>query len=206
MFDPRTLYVRAGDLVLPAWHKLLEALRSFQLYGGRGILLSKSSLGTVVNVREQVVGFVGAWDVQRKGSVVTVGLGLVNGLEPLINGIPITGNEKEGKPSLKLRLDRFDKTGRSWISLRVKIDPETGRIIQPDEKGEGELELTIEQRDNLLRADPDDSTIGFKAIAMLKRAVDDDSTFGDLHQALWFDQQHRTVKQNEKWRHFFDPA
>lgn len=200
--DPRSLDVRRGDLVMPAWRKLLDVLRSFRLRAGPGVLLRRSSLGVLVSSRAAVRGFSGSFPVNLQGDSAKVGEGYVSGLLPLIEEVPILGTEKVPQPSLKLRADRFDDTGRSWICIVGKVDPETGKIIQPV-KGKGKLELQIEQRDSLT---DEDDTLAIKAIAMLKRPAKEKQGFGTMHQIAMFDYQHWSAKQNERWRHFFVPA
>lgn len=200
--DPRSLNVRKGDLVLPAWRRLLEVLGSFRLRAGPGVLLRRSRLGVLVSARSALRGYTGAFPVDLQGDSVKVGEGYISGLLPLIDEVPLTGTDKKPQPSLKLRADRFDDTGRSWVCAVGKVDSETGKIIQPV-KGVGKLELRVEQRDSLT---DEDDTLAIKAIAMLKRPVREKQGFGTLHQIALFDYQHMSAKQNERWRHFFVPA
>jgi len=200
--DPRSLYVKPGDLVLPAWQKLLKFLQSSQIRAGDGVLISRSPVGVVISAKPSKVNFRGAFTTVLTADQVKVGKGYVNGLEPLMGKIPITGSDKDPQPSLTLKEDKFDETGRSWICIIGRVDPKTGKIIEPV-KGKGKLELWIEQRDS--RTDEDD-TLAIKPIAMLKRPAKEKTGLGTLHQIALFDYQHRSVFQNKKWRHFFFPA
>lgn len=199
----KSLYVRAGDLVLPAWNKLQETLGSFRILKGAGVTLRRTTGGVIISATGSLAEFIGSFHASISGDSCKVGEGYINGNEPLIGKVPITGTDDKPQPSLKLREDRFDETGRSWICVVGKINPETGRIITPV-NGKGTLELQIEQRDNP-GPDPDD-LLAVVPIAMLKRAGKEKTGLGTLHQIALFDYQHRSAKQNERWRHFFDPA
>lgn len=201
----RDLFVRKGDPVLPAVNELSRVQRALRILPGRGILLTKTTRGVVVNARALAQGFVGAFPVTLAGREVQIGEGYVNGKMPEIESVPLIGNDTKPAPRLTLRADLFDKTGRSWVSLKVTVD-ETGRMIQPDSEGEGTLELTIVQRSDVLPTDPDDDTIGYHPLAMLRRPEKETTGLGTLHQIAMHDYQHRTAKQNEKWVHFFDVA
>lgn len=199
--DPRTLYVKRGDPVLPAFRKLVKELAGLRLIAGRGVLLTRTSTGTVVSVRAAVTGFTGAWDVQISGQEATIGRGYVNGKEPELKGVPISGTKEKGTPTLKLDVTNYDKSGRSWIAIKATVD-ETGKIVEPKD-GKGDLGLTVVQTASL--EDPDDS-IGLHAIAMLKRRENETKELGRKVQIAFFDYQHLTSRQNAKWRHFFLPG
>lgn len=205
--DPRSLYVRGGDLVLPAWNKLVAFMAANRIRAGDGVVISRSPLGVLISAKRNLSSFRGAFRISFEGEKIKVGRGFVNGLEPLIEKIPITGTDKLPPPSLALKEDKFDETGRSWICIIGKVDPKSGRIVEPkkgtDGKTSGKLELWIEQRDN--RTDPDD-LLAIKPIAMLKRPAKEKKGFGTLHQIALFDYQHRSAFQNKRWRHFFHPA
>lgn len=198
--DPRDLWVRPHDEVLPAWRKLLRAIKSLRILPGRGVLLTRTSTGVIINARASVEGFVGSWSTTISGFNAGIRLGLVNGIEPYIGKLPMSGTDSEPAPLLELKPDRFDSLGCSWIAIRLEIDPETGRMIAL----EGEPpKLTMVQTD--VRISPDD-LVGLKPVALLKRPKSDGRSLGVLHQVSYFDFTHRTAKQNGRWRHFFDPA
>ena len=202
----RNLFVRRGDPVLPAVNELSRLQKSLRILSGRGILLGRGPQGVRINARAAVVGFTGSFAVRKSGKGATFGAGYVNGLMPVLDGLPIVGTDKKAAPILKLRVDEFDGTGRSWLCLKATIDKESGRIIQPKEGEGGSPELTIVQRKSNSAGDTDDDAIGYHAIAVLFRGENDRQGLGDVHQIALHDYQHKTARQDGRWRHFFSPA
>jgi len=209
------LIVRAGqELSATLWNAFWRERRGTRLKPGPGVLLTETGDGTIVSFRASARPFIPSFKVTLTGTSASFGLGLVNGWEPRLDGRPISGilpyGEKDPKGVPKLKLsdtsEFFDITGRSWLALRAQVDAETGRLLQPDEQDVGELGLSIIQRDSCPPTDPDDDTIGYHRIAMLRRGSRDTTGLGTLYQISMFDYQHRTARQNGKWRHFFDPA
>lgn len=202
------LIVRRGqELTAKLWNAFWGERRRCRIFGGPGVFVKDSSDGQVISFRAGGSAYLPKFGVNQIGKFVTFRLGLVNGQEPRIEDVPITGGN--GRPVPRLRLqdteDVFDPTGRSWLAIRLQVD-ETGRMIQPDAEGEGPLELTIVQRASALSADPEDSTIGFHPIAVFRRPPTARKGLGTLKQIAMFDYQHRTAWENNRWRHFFDPA
>ena len=62
--------------------------------------------------------------IQRdsKGYALTIGKGLVNGIEPVIGGIPISGDADGKIPRLKFTKDDFDANGVAMLCLHVTLN------------------------------------------------------------------------------------
>lgn len=205
-----SLRVKRGDsFTAELWNRLLSVIKSMELRSGPGVLLSRSETGVLISFRPKAGAPPSRWKPTLTGDRVIFGLGLVSGLEPRLDDRPISGilpdltPDPKGQPSLKLDEKLYDATGTSWLAIRCRIDEATGRIIQPDEKGQGPLDLTIVQT---LKLSDEDSTYGFHRIALLRRPPKETKGFGRIHQIAKFDYQHRTSRGNKRWRHFFDPA
>lgn len=198
-FDPRRLFVRPGDLVLPAWNRLLEFGRTLTIYSGPGILVApRIGGGVTISARAWVRSFDHPWKTALNGAFAEIEPGLVNGFEPLIDGIPMSGKDNGPRPRLKLDDSLFDKTGRSWISIELtrtdagKIDKL--RIVQTD--------IYLGQDGGTLEVKP---RIALEPIAMLKRAPADRSGFGKLLQVRLFNVPAWRVRLDNPGgpRHFF---
>ena len=210
------LIVRAGDRLTAAlWNTFWRERRGTRLRPGPGVLLHETGDGTLISFKAAAATFTPAFKVTLTGSAVTVGRGLVNGWEPVMeDNRPISGilrdgtKDPKGQPRLQLRDDEtmFDATGRSWILIQIEVLPDTGELLQPAENGEGDLGLTIYQGRIAPSTYPADDTLGTKPLAVLRRPQAATSGLGKLHQISMFDYVHRTAKQNGKWRHFIDPA
>jgi hypothetical protein len=178
--DPRRLFVRPGELVLPAWNRLVEFGRTLTIYSGPGILVSpRIGGGVTISARAWVKNFDHPWKTTLNGTSAEINPGLVNGLEPLIDGIPMSGKDNGARPRLDLDDKLFDKTGRSWISIELtrtdsgKIDKL--RIVQTD--------IYLGQDGGTLEHKP---RLVLEPIAMLKRARTDKGGVGKLSQVRFF--------------------
>lgn len=207
------LIVSVGEQLTAAlWNAFWKERRMRRLTAGPGVFIRDTGDGQVISFRPSQKAFRPNFNVSLAATDAVIGMGFVNGLEPQIDGRPISGiladgsKDPKGVPRLKLGADLFDATGRSFIVIRAQIDPETGKILEPDEDGAGELGLTIMQRAAAPPTDPEDDTIGYHRLAVLRRPKAASSGLGALRQIAMFDYQHRTARQGEKWVHFFDPA
>lgn len=126
MISPRDLYVRAGDLVIPAWRKLVECLASLPVLPGVGVLVTRTPHGTVVNSRAFMVGFTGSW-AMGGGSLdageIAIGDGYVNATVPFVGELLLMPKDaKATRPKLKVDQKLMDESGRSWICLEAEVD------------------------------------------------------------------------------------
>jgi hypothetical protein len=203
--DFRAVMARQGEAVMAALKRLTAAQKAMRLLPGKGVLLTRLPNGVSVNVRAMVLGFTGSWHVALGGQFASVGLGFVDGIEPWIEGRPMSGVDaknvraKDGPPRLRLDETLFEAR-RSWIALRAEFDEETGKILQPPGGMPG---LTIVQVKTLVSAQ---DTVHLHALAMLRRGPNETTGFGRVHQIAFFDYQTRKTRQNGRLRVFFDPA
>lgn len=186
--------VKRGDKVIPAWNALLSHIRRLQILPGKGISLTKSAMGTVINSRAAAQPFRGAFWATFGGEGITIGRGFVNSVEPLISG------KKISDPEAVLKFDeKWDADGRAYVSIAVKVTSEAGRIDPKDKEA-----ITVELRTER-KSSSDDGLIGYHDIAVLIR----DPTV-KLFQIAYFSLQHSTAKkdvgQGKGFRHFFSPA
>lgn len=188
MIDPRSLTVRVGELVVPAWRRLVSALRQLQILPGVGVLLTRTPDGVIVNLRSAVQGFTGSFPVSLRGTAVEIGDGYVNGDVPQIDGKPIIPTDGKPRPTLPLKEDAFDATGRSWICIQ--------KVVTPDGKP---TSLSIVQAAHPFRTT--DPLAGRHPIAVLVRKPTETKGFGTIHRIAFFDLQHRFNPGTKK--HFF---
>jgi hypothetical protein len=185
--DPRQLQVKAGDAVVAAWNALLEFLGRTTILPGPGIYLSRTPGGTVVGAGPRR-GFGGAFRVSWGPDKITVGLGLVNGMEPMI------GNKRISEPGAFLNPPRSAQD-RLWVAIAVKVDGESGRI--PREPTSRDLTIVVLDRFPQVS---EDGLTGYHPIAMRNKGL--------IHQIAYFDYQHSTWRGTGRGglRHFFHPA
>jgi hypothetical protein len=181
-----------------------------KIVGGEGVRSAQFGGHTILSATGKRAKFRGAWWCSRVGdNELRVALGYLNGIEPYIgrrrmSGIDDAGvADPEGSPLLKLKSDLFDKTGRSRICVRVKVDGEgkmkPGKDLTPDD-------LCIVQHPTAVSSD---ELVGLFAVAIFRKTADTASgeSFGDLRQIAYFDQKHATRKPEKGRRqHFFSPA
>lgn len=199
----KDLSVRAGDhLTASLWNDFWHQAAKNRLVGGQGVLVRDSEDGQIINFRPNIRPFIGDFKVSLQGRQSTIGRGFVNGYEPLIDGIKISG-EKGIQPPLILSdtEDLYDSSGRSFIAIEGEIDPDKGSLIVP-KNGEGDLKLRIVQ----VREIKVTGLLGFKEIAVLRRPASQKKGLGELTQIAMFSYQHRTARRGDSWEHFFDPA
>lgn len=192
MISVTSLYVRVGDLIIPAWRRLVECLATLPVLPGVGVLITSTPRGTIVNARAAVLGFSGAWSMGiTAGTSVTIGDGYCNSLSPTIDGQPLIPVKSGAqRPTLKIKDALFDKTGRSWICLEIEVDA-TGKPIK-------ENPLRIVQA-----AHPyftENRQAGRTPLSVLFRG-EAKTGLGQLHRIAYHDLQHRFDVGKKK--HFF---
>lgn len=180
MISITSLYVRAGDLIIPAWRRLVEGIASLPVLPGVGVLLTSTPRGTIVNSRAAVVGFSGAWSMGTpSGGALEIGDGYCNAKVPTIEGKPLIPNVAP-RPPLKLKEALFDKSGRSWVCLEAEVDA-SGKPIAKDP-------FRLVQAAHPYFTDKKE--IGRAPIAVLFRGQAK-SGLGQLHRIAYHDLQHR---------------
>jgi hypothetical protein len=180
MIDVRSLSVKVGDLVIPAWRRLVSALLTLPILPGVGVLVTRTPKGSVVNARAFLKSFTGSWAPLVAGGEVRVGAGYVNG-----ELVPGTG--EEGTP-IRWNEKLYDDQGRSWLVVESVVTatglhvPEKARVLQaahPYRSGE--------------------KLAGRAPLAVFYRKGK--SGVGQMHRIAYFDLQHRYNPGTA--RHFF---
>lgn len=184
--------VKPGDLVLAAWNAVVKGMDALTILPGKGILLTRTPQGTVINSRQAIKGFSGAWSVSAGTNSLKVARGFVNAVEPLV------GNKKLSAAEIKFRESDF-VDGRLWVGIKVRVDPETGKMREKDAT---ENDLTVVVQGSPKSGDHS-GLIGFHPIALLTQ-----KPVLTIHQIAFFDYQHSTAKapKGSGFRHFFHVA
>lgn len=133
----------------------------------------------------------GAFAIALGGDYVTVNFGMVNEVEPEINGVPISGvtdkGVRVGQPQLNMG-DDFDAEGRQWVALQVEVNDD-GRFSKKP---------TVVMTKDIRRSG--DEKIGLHPLGVFTRT-------SELHQITHFNLKHAWVKSVRKdsgpARHFF---
>ena len=115
-----------GELVADWAARVMEFAKEWEIRPSATIRIeAQGPNGTALGARWPVVAFEGAFDPTLSGSAVKLAQGFVESVEPLINGVPISGDAKKNiaQPSLALSWDEADQeTFTSWICLEVEGD------------------------------------------------------------------------------------
>lgn len=212
---PDLLRVRAGDEVLASHVRELNALIEERTYiAGHNVRARVvPGFGVYFEAEEQFANWSHPWSVTLEGDRARVSPGLLNGVWMprvrdrgvlrALDGLDDKGvADPLGPPTLKLSAREFGADGYSWIVLRVKINPATGRLIAAKDGG-----VTLEQSAEMTwhngGAEDVEST-GDCPLAMLRRAVADSASLGKLTQVAMFHLNHRFVAaKTGPGTHFF---
>ena len=100
-----------------------------KIRGGPGVRVSRYGREHVISAPQRPWRWDPAWQVAYGGNFVTVGYGTVNGVEPKINGVLISGSTETGEQP-KIHLESFDSEGRAWVVVKVTADMATCKIAQ----------------------------------------------------------------------------
>jgi hypothetical protein len=182
VIDVRSLSVKVGDLVIPAWRRLVSALETLQVLPGTGVLISRTPRGSVVNARAFLAGFSGSWSIAAPSADgLRVGAGYVNG-----DLVPGTG---KGADPVPWSAKTYDDAGQSWLVLEV---PVTSTGLHIPEK------MRVLQADHPFRSG--DKLVGRTPLGVFYRG-EAGAGFGQAHRIAFFDLQHRYNPGTG--RHFF---
>lgn len=213
---PAWLYLNPGDY-LEARHvaefaRLLEERTYLPGYGCRMQYIP--GMGAMIEAETQQASFLSVWHTSLSGRMARVGAGRVNTALPwLADDLgplrPLDGQDEKGAahpvgaPLLGLKPELFTDDGYSWIVVRVKIDPATGKMLTPQAGG-----LTIAQTNVVTWQDGgsiDVDGTGDHPVTMLRRPVSDTAGLGKITPNVYFNLQHRFVAggEGQKGRHQF---
>lgn len=163
-----------GKSVKAAWQALVAWAKSTRILPGPGVRLARTAAGTIISFSAPRQTFRGAFACTLTGDRVTIGLGTVEGIEPTLNGQPITGDKKHPPPTLLIANSKFNAAGKSWVCVRAKVT--AGKF---DPKAKDAVEIIQSDRPH-----GRDNTGPFAPLAMLRRP--DKDTAPTLHQiAYW---------------------
>lgn len=169
---------------------------------GVGTLVTSAQGGFTISAFGKKARFRGAWfcKMARDGAI-TVALGYVNGVLPAIEGRSMDGLDAQGKadprgiPTVPIKMELFDKDGKSWVCVQVRVDA-NGKMIPAKTAKPDDLKII-----QSTRLSPDE-TLGLFPIAMMK--LDAKTAIWTLRQIAYFDVQHGTRKPDKgKLQHFF---
>jgi hypothetical protein len=184
------LAARRGQRVKPRLKSFLAWLKAHRIESGQGIRIRRTINGTIVSANIPNPVFLGAFTVSLvEGGQFSVARGFVNGIEPKINGVPITGQDEKPRPTLKVP-QSFDQSGRAWALVEVKINEKTLRIDQEDP------ESVVIKADKSLASG--DRLVGRHPIAMFVQA--------DGGQIIKYQLSYFSLRHAFNKRHFFVPA
>ena len=132
IIDWSKLEARPGDEIRPAWEEMKRAVKALRLLQGRGIQLMDTPQGTAVSAANGAGNFAHPFAAALSGSTMTFSKGLLNGLEPVIGGTPVSGNPDDGTPAPALTLDPAQMDGatlQSWAC--VEVSPKADGTLDP---------------------------------------------------------------------------
>lgn len=184
-----SLLARRGQRIKPRVAKFLQWLKGQQLSAGRGIRLIKSENGTIIKAAVPTQAFVGAFYVTPvSDNELIVGAGYVNGIEPTIDGVKISG-DGEAQPKLPMPTEFEDN--RAWVYVEVTVNEESMRIDAEDPEAVKMVTGTSAVTDDKLK--------GRHPVAMLLKLKD--GSIGS-RQISFFSLRHAI----KSYHHFFVPA
>ena len=182
------LFVRPGQrLTATLWNSLAAACRQARIISGDGIRLRQTPDGTLISSSTWK-----PWNhpfkVSLSGTSATIECGLIDGIEPTIKDVRISGEEGKAQPKLEFKSPKFDKDGRGWIAVEVTCEKEKWNVASTTMVQVGDLKS-------------DDPLKAVYPIAMLRRTADSISLF----QITFFNLQHRAEAKEggAAARHFF---
>lgn len=184
-----SLSVLPNTPVLPAWNRLARAVEGLRIIGGDGINLVQTRNGIVISQDRRAPSFCGAWYVSRAGQdKLRVARGFVNGMEPVISGLPISG------PDATLAVPKAqDPAKPRWVCVRVKVDKDGKMLAKPDAVTEDNLTVVLSGAPFVHAGELADHPL-----ACLVGET--------LWQIAYFDYQHMTRVRGERITHYFSPA
>lgn len=188
--DARSLEVRPGEAIEPAWRRLQAWVKSLRMVqGGDGLRVHRGANQTTVVADLRTASFKGAFAVRLAGTEATIGEGTVEGMAPSINGVLIS----DPSPPVLAIAGPPNAALRSWIALRA--DPGKDGLLDPENKAA----LTLIHTNDL-------SEPGLHAVAMI--IWSDKSIVARFRQILYFDQSYLFVPATptSPARHLFSAA
>lgn len=211
--DPSEFYGEDGKVPWPKLRSFIRFVLADSVRSFSGVRVHQRRTGKTLICESETETFRGAWPVSLRGArEVVVGPGTVNGRVPTILGIRIDGTDEtghplpDGPPSLFLDDGPGDRL-RSYVLLRVRIDPETGDIPETDDDAvivthAGEIPGGFDFVGSL-----DVGGYGYRPIAQLTWSADG-ARVVRVSPWLYFHQAHRYIPDPDggPGRHRFEPV
>lgn len=106
-----------GKRVMDAWNQLVDWAQSVRILPGINVRLAHTADGTIISFVPPKQRFTGAFFASLIGDAgVKFSMGTVEGIEPTVNGKPISDSEA----TLRASPQKIDKTGRSWFGIVIR--------------------------------------------------------------------------------------
>jgi len=197
------LKVKRGDLVVPAWQRLVDFADTLRIFSGPGILISpRLGGGITISALPNNKAFDHPWRASLSAKEALFEPGRVNGIEPTINGIPMSGRNGGDRPRLALSESLFTPTGESWLAIELTRN-DAGkivslRIVQVERLDSGGDLRFVDGGSPEIKPN-----VALEPIALLYRGIEKVG-FGQLRQIRFFNATWRVNLTNPGGpRHFF---
>lgn len=165
---PEEFYAEGGEVAAPVLRKFIRFVRGDAVRQFSGVRIHESSQGKTLVVDRKPEVFLGSFRVALSGTQsVRVGVGEVNGIMPVIDGVRLDGLTPDGEPDRRgvPVIDVSEGPGearRSYVGVRVVID-EDGEIVADDPES-----VTVVHRQVIPQGFRDEDDAGFWPLAMLQ--------------------------------------
>lgn len=116
------LQAQPGERILPKWQNLIYWIRRQQIQSpGARINYTPKGAQVLFDVAEYapIVRFAVRLISTDPGKI-TVGEGVINGIVPKVNNVPITGSDNPPKPQPEIKLVEPDKDGICLVCIQTK--------------------------------------------------------------------------------------
>ncbi len=205
--------VRPGQpITAELWNLARAAHRASLLRSGPGIRLRQTPDGTIISGPDAGPAWDHPFNVSLIDSRAKITPGTVNGIEPRIDDVPLSGTDDDEPPVIEWDRLNVDDDGRGYIALELtcdekwKIKPELLTLVQVAYFDSEDGEEPPEGSGGPASAGGVPGLSGRRArypIAMLRQRA---SGHVDVFQIVHFALQHRAQPRNEAAevaRHFF---
>lgn len=166
----------SGEKILPAYNALARVVRSWGWFGGDGVSITETPMGTIVKRMPEGRLWLHPWRVTLGGSAISVAPGVVNSAMPHMAGRRMDGLDDAGEPDdrgvphLNLDMGLFDESNLAWVVLRVhageqRVITRPAEIVQTDKHTWGGGYAVAQKEEG--------GTYGDCPLAMLRKGKDD---------------------------------
>ena len=114
-------FVRRGQPITAGlWNRLIAAVRAVRLLPGDGARLRSTPDGTIIGFDAATAPWAHPFQVSLIGqSAAQIRSGLVNSIEPKINGVPLSGTDSKPAPKLDFGKLKLDTDGRGYVAIEI---------------------------------------------------------------------------------------